>query len=70
MLSQLTTTSGPINIKNLILIIKSNYQIPNMVIETSSALNTIIVINYNNTNIRHPKLAQRPISTIKNHLSD
>ena len=44
--------------KKLILMIKSNHQIPNMVIKTSSALDTIIIISYYNTNIRHQKLSQ------------
>lgn len=55
MLSQLAAKSHPINIKNLILLIKSNRQIPNMVIETSTALDTNMNINYNNTSIRHEK---------------
>ena len=67
MLSQLATTSCQVNIKNLILITKPNHQIPNMVIETKSALNTIIIINYNNANIRHQKLLQSPITIIENY---
>ena len=37
-LSQLTTTSHPIMIKNLLLMIKSNHQTSNMFIETSQTL--------------------------------
>ena len=54
-LSQLTTTFYPINIKNLILLIKSNHQFPNVVMETSSSLDTTIIIYYCNTNISHKK---------------
>ena len=68
-LSQLTTTTCPVNIKNLILIIKSNHQIPGMVIENSSAVSTIIIINYSNTNISHQKLSQWLISAIENYLN-
>ena len=68
-LSQLTTTTCPVNIKNLILIIKSNHQIPDMVIENSSAVSTIIIINYSNTNISHQKLSQWLISAIENYLN-
>ena len=54
-LSQLTARSFPIKIKNLISIIKLNHQIPNEFIETRTALDTNIIINYNNANIRHQK---------------
>ena len=40
-LSQLTTLSHPVNIKNLMLMIKSNLQIPNMVTVTSQILDKI-----------------------------
>ena len=51
--------------QKLILIIKCNHQIPNMVIEPRSTLDATMIIDHCNTNVRYQKTVVGNLGTAK-----
>ena len=51
--------------QKLILITKCNHQIPNMVIEPRSTLDTTMIIGHCNTNVRYQKTVVGNLGTTK-----